>query len=102
MLDKLTVEDFAPAVGQPFTLDLDGNGTIDLALTAAATHDPGAGPTDAAGERSPFTLTFKGPEEPLLPQRIYRVAHDAVGALEIFIVPIARDSGGTTYEAIFA
>jgi hypothetical protein len=102
MLDKLTVEDFRPAVGQPFALDLDGNGTLALELTAAATHDPDASPADAEGVRSPFTLTFKGPEDPVLPQRIYRLTHDSVGPLEIFIVPIAQDADGTTYEAIFA
>jgi hypothetical protein len=27
---------------------------------------------------------------------------DVLGTLEIFLVPIGRDAGGATYEAIFA
>jgi hypothetical protein len=40
-------------------------------------------------------LRHGGPKPPL-PQRIYRVEHD-LGAIEIFLVPIASDR----YEAVF-
>jgi hypothetical protein len=35
--------------------------------------------------------------DPPLPQRIYRVEHAELGAIEIFLVPIAADR----YEAVF-
>jgi hypothetical protein len=49
------------------------------------------------GGRAPFSLVFHGGPQPPLPQRIYRVEHDSVGALEIFLVPIGPDR----YEAVF-
>jgi hypothetical protein len=49
------------------------------------------------GGRAPFSLVFEGGPDPPLPQGIYRVEHDALGALEIFLVPIAADR----YEAVF-
>lgn len=101
MLDKLTVDDFRPAVGQTFSLDAEGAGTVELALVAARTIEPDAPSVDSAGRRSPFALDFRGPADPVLPQSIYRLENDGVGVLEIFIVPTGRTDAGTDYEAIF-
>jgi hypothetical protein len=98
MLDRLTVATFTPAVGEAFTLDDDG---LALELLAARTRVPDAPPTDAAGLRTPFSLTFRGPPEPILAQRIRRLRHADLGALELFLVPIGRDGAGIRYEAVF-
>jgi Domain of unknown function (DUF6916) len=101
MLDQISVDDFRPVVGESFALD-DGAGTqLELALVEARTHDPEAPARDDAGRRSPFRVHFRGPAQPLLPQRIYRLEHAALGPLEIFIVPISCDAGGARYEAVF-
>ena len=97
-LDTATVEEFGPLVGDRFALDAGEEGNVELELTAAV---PSRNPAPE-GARHPFTLTFVGPSEPLLPQRIYRLGHPDLGALEIFIVPIGRDEAGTTYEAVFS
>jgi hypothetical protein len=102
MLDRLTVDDFKPAVGQTFALDADDAGKLDLELVAARTHPPDGPAQDESGTRSPFNLLFRGPVDPVLPQRIYRLEHDSVGPLEVFIVPTGRDESGTSYEAVFA
>lgn len=101
MLDQLTVDDFRPVVGQAFRVDAGGAGDLDLELLAARTIEPEAPAVDPSGQRSPFALDFRGPVEPLLPQSIYRIEHDALGPLEIFVVPIGRTEAGTDYEAIF-
>jgi len=102
VLDQLTIDDFRPRVGQRFVLDLDGAGTLDLELAEAFTHEAGAAAVDDSGTRSPFTVEFVGPSEPIVPQRIYRIENEQLGALEIFIVPIGRDESVTRYEAVFA
>jgi hypothetical protein len=96
-LDTVTVGDFAPAVGESFSLDAGEAGTLELELTAAvAASHPGP-----EGTRHPFTLEFLGPADLILPQSIYRLEHEALGTLEIFIVPVGRDDAGTAYEAVF-
>jgi hypothetical protein len=85
--------DFDTAVGTLFRLD----GNYVLRLVEAQPTGEGV-----AGTRDPFRLAFVGPADPILPQRTYRLEHSTLGPLDIFLVPIARDFAGTTYEAIFA
>ena len=100
MLDRLTATSFAPAVGETFTLDADGR-PLELELIESRLHDPDAPAEDPSGRRAPFSLLFRGPMEPILPQRIYHLEHVSVGAIDIFIVPVAHDDSGTIYEAVF-
>lgn len=58
--------------------------------------------TEPAARRAPFSLVFRGPGDRVLPQRIYRLAHDELGEFEFFLVPIGPDREGMRYEAIFA
>lgn len=51
--------------------------------------------------RAQFAVHFQGPMDPILPQMIYRLENPATGVLELFLVPIGRDSEGVTYEAVF-
>ena len=102
MLDRLTATSFAPAVGDTFVLDAGEAGSLELELLESRLHDPDVAAVDSSGTRAPFTLVFRGPVEPLLPQRIYRLEHESLDAMEIFIVPIGRDDAGTIYEAVFA
>ena len=48
-----------------------------------------------------FTLLFRGPLQPLLPQQIYPMEHDRLGRFDLFIVPVRRDAQGLYYEAVF-
>jgi hypothetical protein len=103
MLEGLTLDTLAPLVGQTFRLHLDDGTTIDMVLESAAENaTPAWRPADDAPERRPFTLTFVGPPELVLPQRIYRFEHETLGNAEIFIVPVGRTARGVTYEAVFS
>src|SRR3982751_229156 len=48
-----------------------------------------------------FSLLFKGPQTPFMPQAVYKLKHAELGELEIFLVPVARDQDGFEYEAVF-
>jgi hypothetical protein len=102
VLDRLTADTFAPAVGDTFALDAGDAGRLDFELIESRLRDPDRPAEDDSGTRAPFSLLFRGPVDPLLPQRIYRLEHESIGPLEIFIVPVARDESGSTYEAVFA
>lgn len=107
MLDKVTKETFEPYVNQVFALDLDGQGSLPLQLMSVAPHQAHddyrrAAPEGAAMRQEGFTLTFCGPRQPALPQRMYNLEHEAVGRLEMmFLVPVGEDGNGRYYEAVF-
>lgn len=94
---ELTLERFAPAVGETFTVGGDGGPKVELLLVEATAQD--AAPQ---APRQPFSLLFHGPADPFLPQATYRFEHDSLGVIGIFIVPLGRDEHGATYEALFA
>jgi hypothetical protein len=101
-LDQLTVESFKPAVGSKFALNAGDDTKLELELVDAQANPPQGGAGQGPSERTPFSLTFRGPAEPVLPQQIYPLEHGELGKLEIFVVPIGVDAGGASYEAIFA
>jgi hypothetical protein len=103
MPDSLTLDAIAPLVGQTFQLRLDDGAAIEMTLDSA-TESPTSGwrPPGGGPSRTPFTLVFRGPAQFVLPQRIYRFEHEALGDLDVFIVPIERTAAGVNYEAVFS
>jgi hypothetical protein len=98
MLETLTLDVFTPLVGQPFQVYLQPEQAVQLELVEASPLSEANSPRP----RPPFMLTFKGPAQFVLPQRIYRVEHQAIGAHDIFIVPLGPGpGGGMLYEVIF-
>ena len=99
MLESFTVETFAGRIGEAFRIVLDDGTPIRTTLVEARTW----GEESARGRgRVPFAVTLRGPLRPVLPQRIYRMEHDTIGAFELFIVPIGPDAEGMRYEAVFS
>ena len=49
-----------------------------------------------------FSLYFFGPGNFFLPQRTYRLTHDRLGELDIFLVAVAQEPRGYRYEAVFS
>ena len=91
-LGTLTVADFEPLRGDRFRVSSDGATPFESELIEITELER------ALGGRAPFSLVFRGGPRRSLEQRIYRVEHDNLGALEIFLVPIAADR----YQAIFS
>jgi hypothetical protein len=91
MLDRVTVDDFRPLQGDRFRIAPDGAPAFEVELVEVTEipREPGG--------RSPFSLVFQGGPNPPVEQRIYRVEHDELGELDLFLVPIAIDR----YEAVF-
>lgn len=100
MLEKLTVTDFLPETGKRFRIDCGTAPAVEVELVSV---------TDLSMEtstprRAPFSLIFRGPFQPVLPQRIYPVeplGPSGLERLEIFLVPVGPDETGMRYEAIF-
>jgi hypothetical protein len=90
-LESLSVADFAPLRGDRFRIAPEDSPPFDVELVEVTeiAREPGG--------RAPFSLEFQGGPHPPLPQRIYRLEHHELEAIEIFLVPIASDR----YEAVF-
>ena len=102
MTDPLTRDTLAQHLDDTFTIHVDDSTDLSVTLIEVASlpdRSPATGPAER--RKAPFSLVFRGPMDPLLPQRIYRFEHESLGELEIFIVPIGPDSEGMRYEAVF-
>ena len=86
-LDDLTVADFMPLLHQRFRIA--DAFDAELVEVTEIPREPGG--------RGPFSLVFQGGPKPPLPQAIYPVHHEQLGAIEIFLVPVDADR----YEAVF-
>jgi hypothetical protein len=101
MLDKLTVGLFAECVGSPFRMHVGSGAVLEVELIEATALPPGSARVEEPSRRAPFSLLFRGPTTPWVPQGIYRLENEKFGALEFFLVPIGPDEKGMRYEAIF-
>jgi uncharacterized protein DUF6916 len=96
VLESLTIDDFHPHVGSAFQV---ADPSIELRLEQVAAVMESE---RARRKRTPFSLFFRGPTEPLLPQKIYELRHSAFPEpLGIFLVPVGRTREGIQYEAVF-
>lgn len=94
-LEALTAQRFAPLQGDRFRV-VPGDSPdfeLELADVVDAVHE--------GARRRQFSLLFRGGPDPPLVQRIYRLEHDQLGALDIFLVPLGPDAVGQRYEAVF-
>ncbi len=94
----LVFEDFADKVDEVFVVSQDGVPAIPVTLKDATLLNPAFA---APGLRPPFSLTFFARDPRILPQSLYRMEHQELGAVTIFLVPAAKDAEGVTYVATF-
>jgi hypothetical protein len=93
MSAPLRPSSFTPHVGTAFALTDEG-GPLDLVLDRVDVLP------SAPGQRQ-FSLVFVAPTIPVHGQRTYHVTHDALGDLDLFLVPIGHVEGGIELEACF-
>jgi hypothetical protein len=102
-LETLTAEDFRGIAGDRFLV----TGPADPAeVELVEISESAAGARD--GFRAPFSLLFRGPLTPVMPQGIYRMEHEGIGAFDVFIVPVGpapapvgQKAGAMRYEVVF-
>jgi hypothetical protein len=85
---------FAENLNSRFTLTIEPGQTMEVELIEL--HEGRPSPRYEA-----FSITFRGPRDMLLPQRIYSFEHSALGQFDLFIVPVGQDEQGSYYEAVF-
>lgn len=94
MLEDLNREVFEPLLHSAFKVTDEEKNSVAMELIEVASDSK-----DPRFEH--LSLLFRGPAQPLLPQKIYVFEHSRIGAFQLFIVPIGQDAEGTLYEAVF-
>lgn len=94
MPEIYTIEMFAGHENSRFLMHYGDSQTAELELVRV--KDVGSSEL-----QKQFSLQFLGPLDAPVVQGIYKVDHEALGALDLFLVPIGRDEKGVQYEAIF-
>jgi hypothetical protein len=94
-LDKVECAQFAACLDQDFEIVF-SDGKLPLKLSEARLL--GVRPESI---REQFALTFLGRAGLRLPQGVYKMRNAALGEMEIFLVQLAADQTGSTFEAVF-
>lgn len=93
MLDILSYQELAEQVGNTFIIT-DLPSPIEVELIAITERFMSNG-------QESFSLTFRGPRDTILPQRIYSLQNNDIGMSGLFLVPAAANELGVEYEASF-
>lgn len=102
MIDKASASTFSPYLNQKFRMHIGPAEVMEIDLAEISDAPPAVAKAAAAyGRRAPFSLFFRGPLRPLMPQRIYTLEHAELGRFDLFLVPIGPDGTGMRYEAVF-
>jgi hypothetical protein len=89
-----TRESFAKRLHTKFAMHEDESPAIELELIDVRGH--GASVTHES-----FSLMFRAPAEAPARQGSYRLEHESLEAMEIFLVPVKKDESGLFFEAVF-
>lgn len=95
MLERLTADSLSAQLNTKFRLGAGTEKVFELELVEVQTHG------DVPGQSERFSALFRGPLDYFLPQSTYRMEHEALGGMDIFIVPLRKDDAGFYYEAAF-
>lgn len=93
-MDDLTHAKFAENLNSTFQFRLDDSKTVELVLFEVSELKESA-------RKEMFSILFRGAGDLMLPQRLYSVEHELMGAFDIFLVPVGVNEKGYEYEAVF-
>jgi hypothetical protein len=94
MLEVLKISDFAEQVNSKFQMRIDETTAFEVELVEAKKH----GTTESPYQ---FSLNFAAPLTAPASQGLYRLEHEKMGELQLFLVPVAKDNQWLYYEAVF-
>jgi hypothetical protein len=98
-LDDLRFETVHPLVGSAFHISVPERGEVDLKIMDVTKVMERVKSTRL--KREPFSIYLLGPRDVRFSQGMYPLRHEALGDLEMFIVPLGVHEEGFQYEAVF-
>lgn len=97
MSAPLTEKEFSKHLNTEFQVRIDGQPPMGLELVQVKGYLP---QENEQGGMERFSVFFQGPGT-YLRQGIYHLEHQEMGELDLFLVPVAGDQKGYSYEAVF-
>ena len=94
--DIYDVSVFSKHVGSQFQIETSSGKRVSAELVEVAALDT-AGQQPDESRREPFSLLFAVTSGADLPQQIYKLSHEALGELQLFMVPL----GSGQMESVF-
>jgi len=95
MLENLNSRIFSEQLHTTFQLRVPGAAPLLLELTEVSEENQ-------SPSVEQFSLEFRGPLVPHIPQGTYNVEHEKLGTFDLFIVPLGPDQSGMRYQVIFS
>lgn len=94
MFEFPTRDEFAKHLNTKFRTEISAEKALEMELTEV---------TEIAekSRQESFAMIFLAPGDTPPDQRLYRMQHDALGELDIFLVPVSLDKRGLRFEAVF-
>jgi hypothetical protein len=102
LLDRVTQSIFSKHLNSTFRVRLHSGEVLEARLADTSDRSSPSGGDSFPTARTPFSLLFKTAQGALPDQGIYRVEHDHLGTLDLFLVPVGFDNAGKVFEAVFA
>ena len=102
MLEKLQASDFSPYLNQTFLMHMGPGEPVEAELVEVTEHEPRGGKKQAdSSGRTSFSILLRCPKGTDAPQNTYKIEHQEMGTLHLFLVPIGPDEEGMRFEAVF-
>lgn len=73
---------------------------LDLVTALPLPPPPEREDVPAFVRRTPYRLVFRGPRETPLKQEIYRLTHEKLGDVDLFVVPMREEEEGMFYSVV--
>jgi hypothetical protein len=94
MSEVLKISDFSAHVNSKFHLHINDSASLGIELVEVKQQGASQSPYQ-------FSLKFSAPQAAPRSQGTYRLEHEALGELYLFLVPVAMDEKWLYYEAVF-
>lgn len=102
MSDRTEIELFRPHEGTSFTIRNGSEAASQLELIEVKSLKIEDDNRDSQFRAEPFRLTFRSPKKTeYYEQQMFKLSHEVLGELDMFLVPIGPDDEGMLYEAVF-
>ena len=94
MLEKLTRQSFSDLLNSKFQLYISADSTVDIELVEVEQRR-------STPRQEQFAVAFRAPASVPALQGVYRIKHDKLGEVELFLVPYKQEGEATYFEAFF-